>query len=428
MILGLYRTLTSLGRPFILHTLDRRRRRGKEETARIGERLGAARIERPDGPLVWLHAASVGESLSALPLIDAILELDPNMHVLVTTVTVTSAALMAERLPERAAHQYVPVDVGPYLRRFLDHWRPDLAIWLESELWPNMILETAARNIPCALINGRMSERSLRGWKRVPKSAARLVSQFTVCLAQTETDAERFRALGAGRTECVGNLKFAAPPLPYDKAEHDRLLEGVGVRPRWLAASTHSGEEALCGAVHARLAPSIPGLLTIIVPRHPDRGQAITEELRRSGFRVARRSADPCPDATTDIYIADTIGELGLFYRLCPIAFIGKSLGAEGGQNPLEAARLGCAVLFGPRMSNFTDIAARLSDSGGAQVVADADALGGAVRELIGDRGETQRRGDAARIVAETEAGVLERIVERLAPILERGENDHART
>ena len=291
-----------------------------------------------------------------------------------------------------------------------------------------MILETAARNIPCALINGRMSERSFRGWGRVPKSVAKLLSGFAVCLAQTETDAKRFRALGANITECVGNLKFAAPPLPYDKAEYDRLMAEIGERPRWLAASTHSGEESLCGSVHARLAPSVPGLLTTIVPRHPDRGRAIAEELRQKGFRVARRSAGLRPDAATDIYVADTIGELGLFYRLCPIAFIGKSLGAEGGQNPLEAARLGCAVLFGPHMSNFTDIAARLSDDDGALVVADSIALGEAVRDLIGDRSETQRRGDAARSVAETEAGVLERIVERLAPILERGGNDHACT
>lgn len=426
MILPLYRAATGLGRPIIRLYLARRRRRGKEDPVRHPERLGHPGAPRPAGRLVWLHAASVGESLSALPLIERLLAVGPDVHVVVTTVTITSAALMAKRLPARAIHQFVPVDVAAYMRRFLDHWRPDLAIWLESELWPNMLVETAARGVPSVLVNGRVSARSYRGWKRFPGVAARLLGCFTACLGQTETDAERLRNLGAVAADCVGNLKFAAPPLPFDAAEHARLAAALGTRPLWLAASTHAGEEAICAAVHARLAAEFPGLLTVIVPRHPNRGAEIQALLTADGFRVKRRSEGKCFDNDTNIYLADTIGELGLFFRLGRVVFIGKSLVSDGGQNPLEAARLGCAVLFGPRMSNFSEIADRLTDGGGARMVADPGALAGGIAALLRDPGAAEAQGKAALAVAEAEAGVLDRVMDRLTPFLAGKGGRHA--
>lgn len=427
MMLKLYRGLTGLGGPLISLYLGRRRRRGKEDAGRFEERLGRPRQTRPSGALVWVHAASVGESLSVLPLVEAILR-RPRVTVLVTTGTVTSAAMMQARLPAGALHQYAPVDRLPWVRGFLDHWRPDLALWVESEFWPNLVAETAARGIPMVLLNGRISLRSFRGWQRFPGLIRSLLAGFALCLGQTEGDAERLRRLGARRALCLGNLKLATPPLPADPHRLDALHMAIGERPLWLAASTHAGEEAVAAAVHRSLAARHPGLLTVIVPRHPDRGADIAAALRVDGQRVALRSAgDPvAPD--TEIYVADTMGELGILYRLCPVVFVGKSLIGEGGQNPLEPARLGCAVLFGPHMDNFADIAGRMLRIGAAAQVADAAGLADAVSALLADPALRTARGEAARIFATAEAGVLEAILRALAPFLDAVEAaPHAR-
>lgn len=417
-MLGLYRAAAWAGGPLIRLYLVHRRRRGKEDAARFSERLGIAGRERPAGPLVWVHAASIGESLSMLPLIRCLGERYPWLSVLVTTGTVTSAGLMAERLPRGSLHQYVPVDRRAYVRRFLDHWRPDLVLWAESEFWPNLLSEAAARAIPAALVNGRVSPRSFAGWRRAPGLIGRLLSGFTVCLGQTEADAERLVRLGAPGALCLGNLKVAAPPLPAD-ADALAALEGVmAARPRWLAASTHAGEEDVAGRVHRLLKPHHPGLLTVIVPRHPARGGDIARALAASGLRVAQRSAAQPVTQATDVLLADTLGELGLFYRLADIVFMGKSLAARGGQNPLEAARLECALIFGPHMDNFADIASSLAAAGAAEEVGDDKSLAGAVGRLLGDAGERHRRAACARRAAEAEAGVLDAVMAELAPLI----------
>ena len=419
MILPVYRTISNVGAPLIWLYLWFRKARGKEDRGRFSERLGHPGRKRPSGALVWAHAASIGESLSLLPLIGRLVTERQGLNVLVTTGTVTSARLMAERLPEGSFHQYVPVDRVPYVRRFLDHWRPDLVLWAESEFWPNLITETVARNIPMILINGRVSPRSYSGWQRFGGLIKKLLQGFALCLGQTEADAERLRHLGATGAKYAGNLKFAVPPLPADDQMLAKFQKGLGARPRWLAASTHPGEELMAAGVHQRLKTRHAGLLTIIVPRHPDRGADIAAQLRGQGVNVSQRSAGDPLGSETDIYLADTLGELGLFFRLTGIAFMGKSLVPLGGQNPLEAARLDCAIVHGPHMMNFEDITERLKQSQASIEAADETALELAVALLLEDPAERDRMAARASDLADAEAGVLDALMAELKPFLD---------
>jgi|TARA_R110000824_G_scaffold3096_7_gene14166 3-deoxy-D-manno-octulosonic-acid transferase len=419
-MLGLYRFLTTLGAPVIHVYLGRRIKAGKEDPHRFNERLGRPALARPDGPLIWLHGASVGEAMSLLTLIARVKTAVPAANILVTTGTVTSARMLADRLPKGAVHQYVPVDRMAYVRRFLDHWRPDLTLWAESEFWPNLISETAVRGNPLILVNGRISPRSFKGWSRAPKFIAGLLGGFALCLGQTEGDAERLRALGAPGARSVGNLKFAADPLPADAERLADMRAATAGRPLWLAASTWAGEEDIAWRVHQDHAAAHPGLLTIIVPRHPNRGPEIAAQLAAQGAKVKRRGAGDMPDARTEVYIADTMGELGLFFTLAPVVFMGKSLSAEGGQNLLEPARLGCAVLHGPRMTNFADMGARMAAAGASLPVADGAGLSAAVGRLLGDAGEAEAFAARARTFAQAEAGVIDRLMAELAPYLQR--------
>jgi 3-deoxy-D-manno-octulosonic-acid transferase len=419
--LRLYRALTTLVGPLVILYLLRRMARGKEDRARFSERRGNAGRGRPEGPLVWVHAASIGEAVSMLALIDEIVATHPALSVLVTTGTVTSARLLATRLPEgRAFHQYVPVDRPAYVRRFLDHWRPDLALWVESELWPNLVTATQARGIPLLLVNGRMSQRSFARWQRWPSIINPLIGAFDLCLAQDAVQAERLRQLGARRALSVGNLKAAAGPLPVSEPELAKLAAQAAGRPLWLAASTHEGEEAIAAEVHRRLKGRWPDLLTMIVPRHPARAAAIAALLRQRGLRVARRSAAEAIDSSVDLYLGDTLGELGLFYRLAGIAFIGGSMVPSGGHNPLEAALLDCAVLHGPDMSNCAAIARDLAAAGAALTVRDAEEFAAALARLLADPAERARRAAAGLDVAADNRAVLDAVMERIAPWLER--------
>lgn len=414
-----YRGLSRLAGPLIGLVLSWRKAAGKEDPVRFPERLGHPGRPRPPGPLVWAHAASVGEATSCLPLVERVLGLRPDAHVLLTTGTVTSAKLLCGHLPQRAFHQYVPVDRPDAVGRFLDHWRPDLALWVEQELWPNLLSETQARGVPMVLVNGRMSPTSFARWRRLPGLVRPLLVGFALCLAQTEAEARRFAALGAGEVRSLGNLKAAAPALAADAQELGRLEGAVGGRPLWLAASTHAAEEVVAGGVHRRLKPQHPGLLTVVVPRHSARGGAVAAELRHAGLRVAVRSKGEEIDAETAIYLADTMGELGLFYRLSEIVFVGGSLIPHGGQNPIEPARLGCALLFGPHMHNFAEFVAAFDKSGAAETVRDERSLAEAVGRLLADTELRARRVEAARSVAEAQGNVLDRVLAALAPFLD---------
>lgn len=362
--------------------LRRRLWRGKEDATRIGERLGHAGMARPQGQLVWFHAASVGESLSILPLIGQLRFKRPDVAVLITTGTRSSADLLSVRLPVGVLHQFVPIDSAGAVARFLDHWHPDLAVWTESELWPRLIVATQVRGIPMLLINARMSAASARRWRWVPGMIAGLLGRFDQVLTQDQATADLFRHLGlpADRVTTAGTLKVGSADLPFDPDALAALRRVIGNRPIWLAASTHPGEEAIVAAAHARLLNEHPDLLLVLAPRHPDRAQEVAAILRAAGLTLTRRSEGGAPVAQA--YLADTLGEMGLWYRLSPIAFVGGSLVPVGGHNPYEPAAQNAAILTGPHVTNFADIFARLLAGGGAQGVVDAETLADAVRAL----------------------------------------------
>jgi 3-deoxy-D-manno-octulosonic-acid transferase len=422
-LLSLYRAGTSLARPVAAFLLRRRAERGKEDPARLHERFGEPSKARPAGPLIWAHAASVGESVSILPLIRALLTERPDANVMVTTGTVTSAQLMSQRLPPRAFHQFVPVDFPAAVAGFLDHWRPDLALWVESELWPNMILETAARGVPLALISARMSDSSLRNWARAPGAAKALLGSFQLILPQDEATGARLRALGGAQAGPPSNLKLWAEPLPVDTAVLASLQAQVSGRPVWLAASTHEGEEALAGRFHRALWARIPSLLTLIAPRHPNRGPAIAAELRREGFVVAQRSAGEPVSASTEIYLADTLGEMGLLYRTAKVVLIGKTLIGEGGQNPLEPARLGCAIVSGPNIGNFEPVFDLLIRAKAAEVLANEGQVQDALARLLTDKLAAEAMGARAERLAGDPAP-LENTLAALRPLLKAMPHD----
>ena len=411
-----YRLFSAAMRPFTPLFLARRLRHGKEHAERLHERRGVSALARPPGPLVWLHAASIGELISVLPLIERIHAREVN--VLVTSGTVTSGGLAEQRLPRGVIHQFVPIDVPKYVRRFLEHWQPDLALFVESELWPNIIIETAQRGVPMILINGRLSENSFRRWRYAPRSIGALLSRLDLCLARTPADAERLGELGARHVVTTGDLKLDGPAPPADRAKLAALQGAIGGRPLIAAASTHAGEEAAMVEAHQRLRGNFPGLLTMIVPRHPERGDGVADIARAAGLKARLRSRGELPDAATDIYIADTVGELGLVYRLAPIVFIGGSLIRHGGQNPIEPAKLGAAILHGPHVWNFAEIYAALDQARGAETVADADKLTAGLAAMLAQPEQRGRIADAARATVDGLSGALERTLQSLDPYL----------
>ncbi|MFF8798766.1 MULTISPECIES: 3-deoxy-D-manno-octulosonic acid transferase [unclassified Methylobacterium] len=378
-----YRYGLYLGEPAVAGLLAWRSRRGKEDPARLSERRGLAGRARPVGHLVWMHGASIGEALSLVGLIESMIA--RGCSVLVTTGTRSAADLLSRRLPPGAVHQYMPLDAPRWIERFLDHWQPDLALVAESEIWPNTIVSLHRRGIPLVLVNGRMSERSYKAWTRSPDTARALLTRIAVCLVQTREDGERFARLGAPRISVVGNLKYDSAVPPADAQQVAYLGDMIGDRPVWVAASTHPGEDEIVARVHARLKPRLPRLLTVIVPRHPRRGEEVAQAAVEAGLRVARRAKGGRPLPGIDLYVADTLGELGLFYRLCPLVFLGGSLVPHGGQNPIEPVRLESAILHGPYVHNFTEPYGALDADGGARAVADEDSLLAAVAELVAD-------------------------------------------
>ncbi len=417
-IIQAYRTLTALLEPAAAGLLLWRRRRGKEDPARLFERRGHPSAERPAKTLVWLHGASVGETVTLLPLIERLQR--RGLAVLVTSGTVTSARLLAQRLPAGAIHQFLPLDVPRYMRRFLDHWRPDLGLICESEIWPNLMIEAGKRSVPLVLINARMSQRSFERWYKFPQTSRYLLSGFDRCLAQSQEDGQRLAQLGAPRVSIAGNLKFDVPALPADPNTL-ALLDGlVAGRPVWVAASTHPGEEEDVLAAHLGVRAHLPKLLTIVVPRHPDRGGEVEALAQANGVTSARRSLGQLPERDIDFYIADTLGDLGLFYRLAPVAFIGGSLAPIGGHNPIEPAKLGCALLHGPLVHKSADLFAAFDAGGGATQVADRQELAQAVHRWLSDPAAARQAARAAARTSTELSGALDRTVQAIEPLLLR--------
>lgn len=422
-----YRKISGWLTPVARWKLRQRLNRGKEDADRLQERHGNPSRPRPDGPLAWIHAASVGEALSTLPLIDRILAEHETLQVMLTTGTVTSARLMAERLPARAFHQYAPVDCAPWVERFLDHWRPEVALWVESELWPNLVTLTAARGVPMTLVNARMSAASFKRWRRMPWLARPMISAFGTVLAQTSSSAERFRRLGAQQVEVTGNIKNAAEPLPVDDMELVAMRSAIGGRTLWVAASTHPGEETTVVAAHRIIRRKTPDLLTVIVPRHPERGAELAARLSEDDISFARRGRQQVPAPETGIYLADTLGELGLFYRLGAVVFVGGSLIRHGGQNPLEPALLDSALLHGPNVENFEDIFRAMDEAGGAIEVRDAESLAAGALSFLTDLEARREAIAAARKVATAERHVLDRAMALLGPFVAAALTEDAR-
>jgi 3-deoxy-D-manno-octulosonic-acid transferase len=422
-----YRLLASVAGLFAPTFVARRLKRGKEHPERFRERYGDSKIARPAGPLVWVHTASVGELLAVIPLIDRIRERD--LNVLCTSAPVTSAALAEQRLPADVIHQFVTLDVPRFVKRFLNHWQPDLALFVESELWPNLITMSAARGVPLMLVNGRISERAFNRWRRAPASIAALLRCFELCLAQSATYAGRLRDLGAPRVTTTGNLKLDVPEPPAHPESLAKLRAAIGSRTVIAAASTHAGEESALIDAHRKLRGTFPGLLTIIAPRHPERGPGILEIANASHLNARLRSRNELPGQHTDIYIADTMGELGLIYRIAPIVFMGGSLATHGGQNPIEPAKLGAAILHGPNVWNFAEIYSALDAVHGAEQVTDVGKLVVRMGALLRDADARAALVAAGRETVNQLGGGLDRTVAALEPYLmqirlERRESD----
>jgi 3-deoxy-D-manno-octulosonic-acid transferase len=398
--------------------LRRRSQQGKEVPERLNERMGIASVARPDRKLVWFHAASVGETNVVLPLIHVLHKERPDLAVLLTTVTVTSARIAASRLPPGAIHQFMPLDTPSFVERFLDHWRPSAAMFIESEIWPNLIMDADRRRIPLVLLNARMSDRSFKRWLKLKGLSRPIFSRFAVVLAQSETLAKRLIRLGAPKVIAAGNLKFDSPPPPADPVELARLKQMIGGRPVFLAASTHPGEDEIVAEAHKALRASYSDFLTIIAPRHPERGAAIAAMLAGHGLNVRSRSLGEDPAPETDIYVADTLGELGLFYRLAPFALIGGSMVSHGGQNPIEAVKLGAGVITGPHWHNFPEVFQALAEQGGCRFVTSQEDLIHTTRALFDDVASLALMKARAENTVNELGGALGRTWEVLKPIL----------
>lgn len=419
-MLKLYNVVTGCSSGVLGRFLQRRIKKGKEDATRLSERMGMPSIARGRGHLAWFHAASVGEAQSALILLKTMRRDFPDVKFLVTTGTLTSAALMKKRLPDWAMHQYYPLDHPKWVRQFLDHWRPDIAIWIESELWPNMLLEMGKRQIPVALVNARMSDRSLRRWGYAPRSARYVLRVFDLILAQTDKDAHAYKSLGAHNVVTTDSLKYAADPLPVDRDELSRFERALDTRVGWLYASTHEGEEDLAFQIHKDLKENFPTLLTIIAPRAPERAGEIMNKCRQAGLTIHQRSANPAPpDPETDIYLADTLGELGLFYSLSGLCCVGRSLSRDGGggHNPIEAAQLRSAVLHGPNVGNFTKIYEDMNQARAALRCEDDQELKHNLARLFFNPETIAHMQDTAHSFAREKEVILENVLGRLKPL-----------
>lgn len=412
--LFLYRGMTVLFAPFILGWLFLRKAKGKEDPTRFHERLGYPGKNRPEGKLIWMHGASVGECLSMLPLIRKILNENLNMHVMVTSGTVTSAKLMKERLPDRAFHQYVPVDLPMSVHRFVRYWKPDAVFWFESEFWPNLLSYVSHSKIPLILLNGRISDRSFRRWQKALWLIRPIQRFFTLSLGQTKEDTSRLEKLGALNPVYAGNIKYAATPAVFDADELKDLHARIGQRPCWCIASTHDDEEVRLTDVHIRLKKQFPTLLLICSPRHPNRGTELEKMFLAKGLSVARRSRKDSLNSEIDVYLADTIGEMGLIYQLAPLVFVGGSLIPFGGQNMLEPMRFARTVFVGPYPFNFKEIMKTALNAKAIIQVSNEEVFEQQLLFYLQFPKEGEKLGKCARKIAESEMAVLERIYETI--------------
>ena len=420
LALGVYGAVSYAAQPFSGLYLRARAHKGKEIKGRLKERYGVASKEvlpnDHNGSYVWVHAASIGETKAVLPLIKRLT--DMRFKVIFTTITVTAANIASVELPKGAVHQFAPLDLKPFVSRFLKTWQPALAVFVESELWPNTMTELSKRHIPQVLVNARMSELSFSRWKKIGSITHALFDNVNLCIAQTEQDAARFSELGVQGVINGGNLKFDSDIPEIDEIALSRLQAALGGRRIWLAASTHDREEMIVAKAHMHLKRTFPDLLTIVVPRHPHRADEIMNSIAGLNLNVVQRSKNELPSQSDDIYIADTIGELGLFYSLSTCSLVGGSLVPHGGQNPIEPARLGCAIVHGPNVDNFANIFAALAQHGGCVCVKNSEELVRHVSDILANRARSEQMTQAANKALKGFGGALERTHNALMPFL----------
>lgn len=416
----LYRGTTKLLVPFAYASTSRKLKRHGVPALRIHEKLGHASVSRPVGPLLWFHAASVGESLSVLTLITRMGERLPDTEFLITSGTATSADLIAKRLPPRTQHQFAPLDSAGPVGRFLDTWRPDAAIFVESELWPQMLVQARETGAKLALLNARLSDNSARKWQKFPETARFVLDQFAIMLTQNRQTAEKLLAMGAdpGRVKSGTNLKSTAAPLPIDDLALKKLKTQIKKRPVWVASSTHPGEEEKVLAAHKTLLKDRPDLCLVLVPRHPERGDAVVKLIKDAGLSCARRTNDDPVKKATQVYLADTLGETGTWYALAPIVFLGGSLEPIGGHNPFEPAQSGAAVLTGPHVTNFAETFAPLIKKGGATEVKTADDLAAQIAVWLDDQATLKTARTAAADFAAGQQVALDGVIDTLCQAL----------
>jgi 3-deoxy-D-manno-octulosonic-acid transferase len=409
-----YRAATAALGPFARGWLEARAQRGKEDPARLEERFGHYRSTRPAGRMVWFHAASVGESGVALALIEALAAQDASLHFLLTTGTRTSATLVAQRANARTRHIYAPLDRRDAVLRFLAHWRPDLGVFVESELWPHLILEAQAAGVTLALVNARMSPKTLARWESWRDAGCRLMQAFAYVSAADARTASTLSHLRETTIPALGNLKLAAPAPRVDEAVRAALAAEIGARPVWLAASTHQGEDEIALAAHAALRAHHGEALLIIAPRHPERGEAIAA---RAGGAPRRSQGTAIGGAA--VYVADTLGELGALYALSPAALVAGSLLPHlKGHNPIEPAKLGAAIVSGPYVESFEEVFDTLFDLGGAAKVTDSASIAATIAALWRDEEERARQVSAARAIAERGADAFTQTVAQIAALI----------
>jgi 3-deoxy-D-manno-octulosonic-acid transferase len=409
-----YVGLSMLLVPFAARSTIAKLRAADVPALRAHERLGNASEDRPEGTLIWFHAASVGESLSVLALITRMGVALPDAHFLITSGTATSATLIAQRMPPRSQHQFAPLDAPGPLKRFLKHWRPNAAVFVESELWPQMLRRTRATGAAMALVNARLSKRSIKSWGKRPKLAAYILDVFDLILTQNDAMAEAMVRIHAPapRVARGQNLKSFAGPLPTDE---DLIFEArakLGHRPVWIAASTHAGEEQIVLAAHKKLRETSPDLLLILVPRHPERATEVVQYIADTGMEYTRRSRGDLPEKA--VYLADTLGELGNWFALSDIVFLGGSLLPIGGHNPFEVAQSGATVLSGNHVFNFAETFSAMEAAGAARIVSGSDDLAAQVDTLLRDTASRENAVKAAQTFATQETDKLDTIATRL--------------
>ncbi|WP_050602791.1 3-deoxy-D-manno-octulosonic acid transferase [Ruegeria sp. 6PALISEP08] len=421
LLYRLYCGFTALAQPLAWRIVRNKLRAAEVPENRQKERLGHASLPRPSGRLIWFHAASVGESLSVLSLIKRLGVRLPDAEFLITSGTPTSAALIAKRLPPRTRHQYPPLDTAGPVRRFLDHWQPDAGVFVESEIWPQLIVESHQRNTPLALLNARLSDKSVAGWKKRPDTARFILSKFRLFLTQNDKTATNLIDIGAAPNRVLPgtNLKAMSDPLPVDQATLQDIQTQIANRPVWIASSTHAGEEEIVLAAHKTLLERWPDLLLLLIPRHPERRSEVATLIQDAGMTASFRSKSEEIHESTQIYVADSLGETGTWYALCPIVFLGGSLKEIGGHNPFEPAQAGAAVITGPGYFNFAETFAPLIASGGAVEVKTAADLSEIVANWLSDQNALQSAQQAAQSCVNTQSDALEAVINSLCTELD---------